>query len=359
MASDGRESDVTAATETAAARAAERLARQEAERYLACRQRQRAQAAAPSDTGFLDRVPLHWMLDWPAPVPLVIARAEGCHLTDIDGNEIVDLCLGDTAALFGHGPAPVLRALSEVGTRGLAFMLPSADADPVGRLLAARFGLPFWQIATTASDANRFAIRLARAVTGRRRILVFDGCYHGAVDDTLVDLTADGRTVARASLLGQVVDTGATTVAIPFNDRAALSAALADGDIAVVLAEPVMTNCGMILPDPGFLEFLRAETARTGTLLLLDETHTLSSGPGGYARVHGLHPDLFVAGKAVAGGVPCAVWGMTADLADRFRAVRAASPAHGHSGIGTTLTGSALQLACLKAALTEIHTADT
>lgn len=335
------------------------LGRREAARFLAARPRQQALACDPADIGFLDRVPLHWMLDWPAPVPLVIERAEGCMLTDLDGNVVTDLCLGDTAAMFGHGPEPVRRALAGVATRGLSVMLPSADAAPVGRMLAARFGLPVWQMATTASDANRFAIRLARAVTGRRTILVFDGCYHGAVDDTLVDRAPDGRTIARASLLGQVVDTGATTVAIPFNDREALSAALSGHDIAVVLAEPVMTNCGMILPQPGFLEALRGETTRTGTLLLLDETHTLSSGPGGYGRMHGLVPDLFVAGKAVAGGVPTAIWGMTAAVADRFRAVRAASPAHGHSGIGTTLSGSALQLACLKAALEEIHTEAT
>lgn len=355
----GREADVRVRTDEATARAAAALMRQEVARFLDRRPRQQALAAAPAAAGFLDRVPLHWMLDWPVPVPLVIERAEGCALTDIDGNTLVDLCLGDTAAMFGHGPAPVRRALAEAGTRGLAVMLPSADAGPVGALLAERFGLPFWQMATTASDANRFAIRLARAVTGRRKILVFDGCYHGAVDDTLVNLTPDGRTIARASLLGQVVDTGATTLAIPFNDPDALSAALSGGDVAVVLAEPVMTNCGMILPAPGFLDFLRAETARTGTLLLLDETHTLSSGLGGHARGLGLTPDLFVAGKAVAGGVPCAIWGMTADVAARFRAVRAANPAHGHSGIGTTLSGSALQLACLKAALTEIHTPET
>lgn len=348
-----------AATAPATERAARALAAREAERFLAARPRQQALARTPAEPGFLDRVPLHWMLDWPAPIPLVIDRAEGCTLTDLDGNVLTDLCLGDTAAMFGHVPEPIRRALAGVASRGLSVMLPSVDAAPVGRLLAERFGLPVWQMATTASDANRFAIRLARAVTGRRRILVFDGCYHGAVDDTLVDRTPDGRTIARASLLGQVVDTGATTVAIPFNDREALSAALAGGEVAVVLAEPVMTNCGMILPQPGFLDFLRAETARTGTLLLLDETHTLSSGPGGYGRMTGLVPDLFVAGKAVAGGVPTAIWGMTHDVAARFRAVRAVNPAHGHSGIGTTLSGSALQLACLKAALEEIHTAAT
>ena len=349
---------MTTPTQDRTERAAAALAETEAARFRAARPRQTAAAAAPSASGFLDRVPLHWMLDWPAPVPLVLSDARGCHLTDLDGVRLVDLCLGDTAAMFGHGPAPILAALADTARRGLATMLPSADAEPVGRLLAERFGLPVWQMATTASDANRFAIRLARAVTGRKKILVFDGCYHGAVDDTLVDLADDGRTIARASLLGQVSDTGATTVAIPFNDRDALAAALSGGDIAVVLAEPVMTNCGMILPQPGFLDFLSTETARTGTLLLLDETHTLSSGPGGYGRVHGLHPDLFVAGKAVAGGVPCAVWGMTPEVAERFRAVRAANPAHGHSGIGTTLSGSALQLACLKAALTDLHTAD-
>lgn len=322
--------------------------------YAECRPQALARSRR-SGRGLTDNVPMHWMLDWPMPFPMVVDRASGVHLVDIDGNAVVDLCLGDTGAMFGHGPAPILEALADTARRGLTTMLPSADADAVGELLAQRFGLPHWQIATTASDANRFAIRVARAVTGRRRILVFDGCYHGAVDDTLVDLV-DGRTLSRRSLLGQAVDLGQTTVAVPFNDEAALRRALATGEIACVLAEPVMTNCGMILPAPGFHELLRRATREHGTLLLIDETHTISSGLGGYTARHGLQPDLLVVGKPVGGGVPVSVWGMTDDVAARLETARRARDSHGHSGIGTTLSGSALQLACLRASLERVMT---
>ncbi|WP_334173975.1 transaminase [Pseudoxanthobacter sp.] len=320
----------------------------------------RPKSAAARDSGaagFAGGVPMHWMLDWPMPFPMIVAGACGVHLTDIDGNVLVDFCLGDTGAMFGHGPAPVVAAMAASATRGLTFMLPSADAAPVGALLAQHFGLSHWQVATTASDANRFALRAARAVTGRSRILVFDGCYHGTVEDTLVDLV-DGATITRRSLIGQVADTGLTTVAVPFNDVGALAAALADGDIACVIAEPVMTNCSMILPAPGFHAELRRLTRAAGTLLLIDETHTLSTGPGGYTGAHGLEPDLMVMGKPVAGGVPAAVWGMSEAVAARFALVRDREE-HGHSGIGTTLSGSALQLACLRACLSEVMTGAT
>jgi glutamate-1-semialdehyde 2,1-aminomutase len=233
-------------------------------------------------------------------------------------------------------------------------MLPTAAAVLVGRLLAERFGLPLWQAATTATDANRAALRWARAVTGRDRVLVFDGCYHGAVDETFVSL-ASGAPAMKAGLVGQVHDEAALTRVIPFNDVAALEAALAPGDIAAVLAEPVMTNCGMILPEPGFHDALRRLTRAAGTLLVIDETHTLSTGPGGYTRAHGLEPDVFVLGKAIAGGVPAAVWGVTADLSARMDAVQARI-GPGQSGIGTTLSGNALAMAAMRAMLSEVMT---
>ncbi|MFC6446016.1 transaminase [Shinella zoogloeoides] len=316
-----------------------------------------ARAARNAKGGFAGGVPLHWMRDWPQPFPMVIDAAQGNRLRDVDGNEAVDFCLGDTGAMFGHSPAPVMQALRERESRGLTHMLPSADADRVGELLQDRFGLPCWQMAVTASDANRFALRAARAATGRRRILVFDGCYHGTAEDTLVDLV-DGKTMARRSLVGQVQDPSLTTVMIPFNDIAALDAELAKGDIACVIAEPVMTNCGMILPQPGFWEHLRAATRKAGTLLLLDETHTISTGPGGYGRTYGVEPDLFVLGKPVAGGVPAAVWGMTQEVNDRLFASRPEDE-HGHSGVGTTLAGSTLQLACVRATLEHLMTPET
>lgn len=330
------------------------LRSEEAAIFAASRPKAKALGEARG-AGFRAGLPLHWMADWPTPFPVVVEAASGATITEVDGFSLVDLCLGDTGAMFGHGPAPILSAVARAAERGLTTMLPSADAAPVGRLLAARFGLPRWQVATSASDANRFAIRVARAVTGRSKILVFDGCYHGAVDDTLVDLV-DGRTVPRANLVGQVADLGETTIAIPFNDIAALRAALATGEVASIVAEPVMTNCGMILPDAGFHVAMREAATEAGTLLHIDETHTISTGLGGYTAVHGLEPDILVVGKPVGGGIPVAVWGMTDAVADRLAKVRDGQS--GHSGIGTTLSGSAFQLLCLRACLEDVITRD-
>ena len=336
------------------------IARKMAQHDGAIYEKRRPQSKAMFENpepGFYDQVPQHWMRDWPMPFPFVVAGASGSVLTDIDGNELVDFCLGDTGAMFGHAPQPVVDALARCATRGLTTMLPSAEVAEVGKLLTDRFGPFVFQIATTASDANRFAIRVARAVTRRSKILVFDGCYHGAVDEALVDYE-DGQTVPRANLLGQVVDVTTTTVSIPFNDTAALKAALDTGDIAVVLAEPVMTNCGMILPEDGFLQTLRELTHATGTLLHIDETHTISTGLGGYTAQYGLEPDFFVVGKPVGGGVPVAIWGMSRDVAQTLSDIRAKMSGIGHSGIGTTLSGSTLQIACLRACLSEVMTSE-
>jgi len=232
--------------------------------------------------------------------------------------------------------------------------LPTADAVAVGRLLQRRFDLPYWQIATTATDANRFALRVARAVTGRPKILVCNGCYHGSVDETYVRLVG-GRAVHRPGLLGQLTDLTALARVVEFNDLPALQAALAHGDVACVITEPVLTNSCMVLPEPGYHDALRRLTRDTGTLLLIDETHTISTGPGGYTRAHGLEPDLFVLGKPIAGGVPASVWGFTAEVARRLDQVRAATPA-GHSGMGTTLSANALALAAMRATLENVMT---
>jgi glutamate-1-semialdehyde 2,1-aminomutase len=303
---------------------------------------------------FLFGVPLHWMRDWPSPACLFMASAQGAHLVCADSHTYSDFCLGDTGAMFGHSPAPVAQAIAEQAAQGLTCMLPSTRTAEVGALLSATFGLPQWQMALTASDANRFMLRWARAVTQRPQLLVFDGCYHGAVDDTLVDLR-DGKVIARPSVLGQVHNHATFTRIVPFNDLAALEAALSDGQVACLLAEPALTNCGLVLPDPGFWQAAQALCRRYGTLLALDETHTVSTGCGGYARVHGLEPDLLILGKAVAGGLPCAVYGFTDALADRMQRAKQAAP-EGHSGIGTTLAGNALALAALQAALTHLHT---
>lgn len=314
-----------------------------------------AHAAIPPDqAGFWRGAPLHWMLDWPTPVPLQIASARGVDLVDIDGHALTDLCLGDTGAMFGHGPEPVARAVTDALGRGLTTMLPAREASALGALLAARFGLPYWQMALTASDANRFALRVARAVTGRPRTLVFDGCYHGAADETTV-LLVDGETRPKPSLWGPAFDPSEHTRCVPFNDIEAVRAALADRTVACLITEPALTNCGIVAPAPGFLAEVRAACDATGTLLLIDETHTISSGPSGEAAAQGVAGDLFVVGKAIAGGVPCAVWGFSADVAARLDRVRATLPG-GHSGVGTTLAGSPLAIAAAYACLSQVAT---
>jgi glutamate-1-semialdehyde 2,1-aminomutase len=285
---------------------------------------------------------------------LFAAEGVGAEVVDVDGATYADFCLGDTPSMFGHGLMELASALQDQARRGTGFMLPTTQAVLVGRMLAERFGLPLWQAATTATDANRAALRWARAVTGRQKILVFDGCYHGAVDDTFVSL-ATGRPAMKAGLVGHVEDVTGRTLVIPFNDLPALETALASRDVAAVLAEPVMTNCGMILPDPGFHTALRQLTRAAGTLLIIDETHTLSTGPGGYTRAQGLEPDIFTLGKAIAGGLPAAVWGVTADLATRMDEAQARI-GPGYSGIGTTLSGNALAMAAMRAMLADVMT---
>ncbi len=304
--------------------------------------------------GFLDGVPMHWMLDWPMPFPMIVEKASGATISDIDGIDLDDFCLGDTGSMFGHSPAPVTRAIRRQARRGLTYMLPSQDVLELGHLLTKMFGLPQWQIATTASDANRFALRVARAVTGRAKILVFNGCYHGAVEETFVKLK-DGKAINKPGLSGQFRDLTQDTRVIEFNDVAALEAALRDRDVACVIAEPVLTNSCMVLPEPGYHAELRRITRETGTLLLIDETHTISSGLGGYTRIHDLDPDIFVLGKPIAGGVPASVWGLSAGVAERYREYTSVKPS-GYSGIGTTLSANPLQFACMKATLTEVMT---
>lgn len=309
--------------------------------------RELSQAAAKH---WLRGVPMHWMVDWGTPFPLFVEKATGVDLTDADGNTYVDFCLGDTGAMFGHSPKPVVLALQRAGAHGFTTMMPSSDAALVGALLEDRFKLPCWQVTTSASDANRAVIRWCRAITGRRKILVFNHCYHGAVDETFVTLEG-----ADPALIGEPRDLRALTKVVEFNDIAALETALAPGDVACVLAEPVMTNVGMVLPDAGFLEKLREITERSGTLLIIDETHTMSSGPGGYCGEHGLKPDGLVFGKPIAGGIPAAVYGFSAPVAARIgEYLKTRAP--GHSGIGTTLAGSKIQLALMRVVLENYFT---
>lgn len=313
--------------------------------------------AARAAKHWLNGVPMHWMVDWGTPFPLFIAEAEGVKLKDVDGNKYADFCLGDTGAMFGHSPKVIADAIKHQAKRGLTTMLPGPDTAIVGELLTKHFGLPHWQVTATASDANRSIIRWARGATGRKKLLVMNGCYHGAVDDTFVTLE-NGRPRNRPGLVGEVRDVTENTVVVEFNDVPALEKALAAGDIALVLAEPVMTNCGMVLPDDGYHDALRRLTRKHGTLLAIDETHTISSGPAGYTGTHGLEPDFFVLGKPISGGVPAAIYGWS-DAVDAGIQTYLKEREPGYSGIGTTLSGNALQLACMRAVLEDILTEDT
>ncbi len=301
-------------------------------------------------------VPMNWMTRWAGAWPVFVREASGGRFTDVDGNEYLDLCLGDTGAMTGHAPPAAVEAIAAQARRGTTLMLPTEDSIWVGEEMARRFGLPYWQVAVSATDANRFAIRLAREITGRPRILVFNWCYHGTVDETFVTLR-DGVAGPRDGNVGPPVNPAVTTRVVEFNDLPALKKALSEGDVACVLAEPAMTNIGIVLPDPGFHEALRELTRQTGTLLIIDETHTICAGPGGYTRAHGLQPDLLTLGKPIASGLPAAVYGMSADVAQRVKD-------HGDllnqdsGGIGGTLAGNALTLAAMKATLQSVLTQD-
>jgi glutamate-1-semialdehyde 2,1-aminomutase len=302
-------------------------------------------------------VPMQWMVEWAGAFPVFAKEARGTRIIDVDGNEYLDFCLGDTGAMFGHAPEPVAAAVAEQARRGFTFMLPTEDSILVAEQLARRFGLPFWQVAMTATDANRFVLRLAREITDRPKVLVFEGCYHGTVDETIATLR-DGVVMSRAGNIGPQVDPRETTRIVEFNDLDALDRALSEGDVACVLAEPALTNhSGIVLPDPGFHQGLREMTRRHGALLIIDETHTISSGPGGYTAAHGLEPDMLTIGKPLAGGVPVAVYGMSQEVGEKVRQ-RTASPHRAVAGIGGTLTANALALHAMRVNLETVMTGE-
>ena len=299
-------------------------------------------------------VPMSWMVKWAGSFPVFVTGGQGAHFSDVDGHDYIDLCLGDTGAMTGHAPEAVLAAITERIRQGVTFMLPTEDAVYVGEELARRFGLPYWQVCLTATDANRFALRIARAITQRPKVLVFNYCYHGTVDETFATLH-DGVVGPRSGNLGPQVNPAQTTKVVEFNDIPALEAALAAGDVAAVLAEPAMTNIGIIHPDPGYHDALREITRRTGTLLIIDETHTICTGPGGYTRAFGLQPDLFVIGKPIGSGIPTAVYGMSKAVADRARGQTPLEEID-VNGIGGTLSGNALSLAAMRVTLEQVLT---
>jgi glutamate-1-semialdehyde 2,1-aminomutase len=302
-------------------------------------------------------VPMPWMTEWAGPFPVFVAEAEGARFRDVDGREYVDLCLGDTGGMTGHAPKPAVEAIAEQAAKGITLMLPTEDSIWVGAEMARRFGLPFWQFCLTATDANRFTIRLARAITGRPKILVHNYCYHGSVDETIITIE-DGAPGARPGSIGPPVDPNETTRVVEFNDVDALETALAHGDVACVLAEPALTNIGIVLPDPGYHDALRELTRRHGTLLVIDETHCICAGPGGATRAWGLEPDFLTIGKPLASGVPAACYGMSAEVAERSQRYMNSLPTTDVGGIGGTLSGNALSLAAMRATLEHVLTDD-
>ncbi len=299
-------------------------------------------------------VPMPWMMLWAGGYPVAVAEATGSRVVDVDGHEYVDLCLGDTGAMAGHAPAPVREAL--LNSAGITTMLPTEDAAWVGEELTRRFGLARWLFTLTATDANRTALRIARLLTGRRKVLVYSYCYHGSVDEAFA-VSRDGRTVSREGNVGPPVDVSETTVAVEFNELDALERALSSGEIACVLAEPAMTNMGIVLPEAPYHEALRALTREHGTLLIIDETHTFSAGPGGCTAAWGLEPDLLTIGKAIGGGVPTGALGLSDAVASGMLDA-AEADYEDTGGVGGTLAGNALSLAAMRATLGRVLTDD-
>jgi glutamate-1-semialdehyde 2,1-aminomutase len=306
-------------------------------------------------TPMMNGVPMSWMKKWPGPYPVYVASAKGAHFRDVDGNDYVDFCLGDTGAMVGHSPDASVAAIKKQLDKGITFMLPTEDAAIAAQTLADRFGLEKWQFTLTATDANRHIIRYARHITGRKKILIHDYCYHGTVDETFANLDEQGQTVSRVNNIGAPVELSETTWVVPFNDLAAAEEAFASGEIAAALIEPAMTNIGIVLPEPGYLEGLRELATKYDVILIHDETHTLSEGIGGMTRRRNLRPDAVVLGKTIGAGIPAGTFGMTASLADRI----AASLHLEHidvGGVGGTLAGNALSMAAIRATLTEVLT---
>ena len=300
-------------------------------------------------------VPMSWMAKWPGAYPVFVESAKGARFSDVDGNTYIDFCLGDTGSMTGHSPDATVAAIREQVGKGITAMLPTQDAAIVSAELARRFGLPLWQFTVSATDANRHVIRYSRMITGRTRIVVIDRCYHGSVDETFATLDGAGNTVAREGNIGAPVALDQTTRVVEFNDVEGMEKALAHGDVAAILMEPAMTNVGIVLPQAGYLDAVQELAKKYGVILVIDETHTISVGPGGMSADLGLKPDFLTIGKAIAGGIPTGTFGMTQKIADDIaRMVELEIIDTG--GIGGTLAGNALSLASMRATLTQVLT---
>ncbi|MEY3711137.1 MAG: hypothetical protein RLZZ99_958 [Actinomycetota bacterium] len=331
-----------------------RLNERELERFLARtpKSRERFESAKGVMPG---GVPMSWMTKWPGKYPLFVASAKGAHFVDVDGNEYIDLCLGDTGSMTGHSPAATVAAIEAQLKRGMTAMLPTDDAVAVSSELARRFGLPLWQFTVSATDANRHVIRYSRLITGKSKIIVIDRCYHGSVDETFATLDSSGKTVSREGNIGAPVPLDETTRVVEFNDLAGMERALSAGDVAAILMEPAMTNVGIVLPEPGYLDGVTALAKKYGALLIIDETHTISVGPGGMTKDLGLKPDFLTIGKAIGGGIPTGTFGMTKEIAAAI-AAKTEREVIDTGGIGGTLAGNALSLAAMRATLVDVLT---
>jgi glutamate-1-semialdehyde 2,1-aminomutase len=330
---------------------------------LLARERERFVAAHPRSIDFqrraeasmLSGVPMNWMTRWASPSPVVVTAASGAEITDLDGHTYIDFCLGDTGAMAGHGPKPVVDAVSAQLSQGVTFMLPTENAMWVAEEMTRRFGMARWQFCLTATDANRFVLRLAREVTGRSKVVVHNWCYHGSVDETIATLDESGAVVEREGSVGPALDVATSTRVVEINDLEGLAKALSDNDVACVLVEPALTNIGIVLPDADYHRELRRLTRETGTLLVIDETHTICAGPGGYTAREGLEPDFLTIGKTIGGGVPVAAYGMSADVAAMILANTMWNEAD-VGGVGGTLAGNALSFTAARATLGEVLT---
>jgi glutamate-1-semialdehyde 2,1-aminomutase len=336
-------------------RLADLLAR-ERQRFAAEHPRS-AQAYADGGEHLFGGVPMTWMNKAAGRFPLYLHGARGARVIDIDGHEYIDFSLGDTGAMAGHSPREVVAAVRAriQDDGGITAMMPTQNAAWVGAELARRFGVPQWSFTLTATDANRWAIRLARAITGRPKILVYAWCYHGSVDEAFALPGPDGEAIARGGNVGAPVDLAATTRVVEFNDPIALERALSHGDVAAVLMEPALTNIGIVLPQPGYLDAVRSLTREHGTLLINDETHTFSAGPGGATKAWGLAPDIVTIGKAIASGIPAGAYGLSAELASRIES-REELDLVDTGGVGGTLAGNALSVDAMRATLEHVLT---
>ncbi len=303
------------------------------------------------------RVPMTWMNKWAGGYPLYVKSAHGNRIVDADDNEYVDFSLGDTGAMAGHSPEATVAAVNNriAVEGGITTMMPNADAQWVAAELTRRFGLPLWSYSLTATDANRWALRIARQVTGKDKVLAFSYCYHGAVDETLVRSGPNGEAILREGNVGPAVPISETTRVAEFKDLESVERALAHGDVAILITEPALTNIGIVLPEPGFMDGLRRLCTQYGALLLIDETHTISAGWGGCTKAWDLQPDILVIGKSIGGGIPSGAYGLSQEVADAINAAED-SDLIDVGGVGGTLAGNILSTAAMRATLDQVLT---